>query len=217
MPKGGRACVQLDCNSSFGAVVMLSGFSMNRLPRRILPAVDQQAFQMMTSDSSAIVNDRPAQTMSSGADRELLLLANRLKKTLWRALEIELEREKLSVPQWLILSGLARKEGGTLTHFSRLLDYDAGSLSRVIHQLRLRGLIMTDRASPDRRNALLQLSETGLALHKAIESRAGRLLPLLAATLGNRRIALLAGLVERAIAVLEEESVSLEQHPSSRA
>lgn len=201
----------------FGVVVMPSGLSLKscRLPRWVLQAVDWQRFQMMTSDSSGSSNDRSAKTMSAGADREILLLVNRLKKTLWRALEIELEREELSVPQWLILSGLARKEGETLTHFSRLLDYDAGSLSRVIHQLRLRGLILTDRALPDRRNALLQLSETGLALYDAIESRAGRLPPLLAATLGDRRITLLADLIERAIAVLEEEPVSLQQHPSA--
>lgn len=143
----------------------------------------------------------------SHADREILLLTNRLKKALWRTLEVELERENLSVPQWLVLSGLAQNEGGTLTHFSRLLGYDAGSLSRVIHQLRLRKLIMTDRASQDRRNALLQLSDAGFELYKTIESRTGGLQPVLTTALGHRRMMVLGGLMERAIALLEDDSI----------
>lgn len=158
----------------------------------------------------------PAQATASCEDREILLLTNRLKKALWRTLEVELETEHLSVPQWLVLSGLARQEGGTLTHFSRLLGYDAGSLSRVIHQLRLRKLIMTDRTSQDRRNALLQLSDAGFDLYSAIESRVGRLQPLLATALGTQQMAALAGLMETAIALLEDASTtSKSELPSS--
>jgi DNA-binding MarR family transcriptional regulator len=149
-----------------------------------------------------------APATSSCADREILLLTNRLKKALWRTLESELEREGLSVPQWLVLSGLARKEGGTLTQFSRLLGYDAGSLSRVIHQLTLRKLIVTDRASQDRRNALLELSDAGFDLYRTIESRVSRLPPLVATALGDRRITVLAGLMERAIGLLEDASAT---------
>ena len=160
----------------------------------------------MTIESTTWRNPS-VQTTPSHADREILLLTNRLKKGLWRTQELELERESLSVPQWLVLSGLAQNEGGTLTHFSRLLGYDAGSLSRVIHQLRLRKLVMTDRASQDRRNALLQLSDAGFALYQTIESRTAGLPPVLTTALGRRRMMVLGGLMERAIALLEVDAI----------
>ena len=160
----------------------------------------------MTIESTTWRNPS-VQTTPSHADREILLLTNRLKKALWRTQELELERESLSVPQWLVLSGLAQNEGGTLTHCSRLLGYDAGSLSRVIHQLRLRKLVMTDRASQDRRNALLQLSDAGFALYQTIESRTAGLPPVLTTALGRRRMMVLGGLMERAIALLEVDAI----------
>jgi len=135
----------------------------------------------------------------------MLLLANRLRKALWRAHEIELERGNLSVPQWLILSELAQGKGATLTHFSRLLGYDAGSLSRVIHQLRQRDLVSSVTPSQDRRSAPLQLSAAGRALYAVIEARVGRLPPVLANALGSRRMALLASLMEVAIVLLEQQ------------
>jgi DNA-binding MarR family transcriptional regulator len=100
---------------------------------------------------------------------------------------------------------VASNKGATLTQFSRALGYDAGSLSRVIQQLKVRDLIMVG-SDPDRRRAPLALSEAGLALCNVIESRSGRLQPLLATMLENPRMALLADLMERAIAMLEAQS-----------
>lgn len=160
---------------------------------------------MTTSPLSLVRDVAHEQEIDSGTDIKLLLLANRLKRALWNAQEIELARENLTVPQWLILSGVASNKGATLTQFSRALGYDAGSLSRVIQQLKVRDLIMVG-SDPDRRRAPLALSEAGLALCNVIESRSGRLQPLLATMLENPRMALLADLMERAIAMLEAQS-----------
>ncbi|MFJ1258893.1 MarR family winged helix-turn-helix transcriptional regulator [Cupriavidus sp. CuC1] len=160
---------------------------------------------MMTSPLSLVRDAANQQEIDSDANSKFLLLANRLKRALWNAQEIELARENLTVPQWLILSGLASNKGATLTQFSRTLGYNAGSLSRVVQQLKVRDLIVVG-SDPDRRRAPLALSEAGLALCDAIESRSGQLQSLLATMLGNQRMALLAELMERAIAMLEAES-----------
>jgi hypothetical protein len=66
---------------------------------------------------------------------------------------------------------------------------------------------MTDRASQDRRNALLQLSDAGFALYQTIESRTAGLPPVLTTALGRRRMMVLGGLMERAIALLEVDAI----------
>ncbi|SFI32325.1 MarR family transcriptional regulator, multiple antibiotic resistance protein MarR [Collimonas sp. OK307] len=144
--------------------------------------------------------------------REVILLVNRLQKALWHAAELTLTKEDLNVSQWLILSGIARGEGATLTDFSRLLAHDAGALSRSIHLLAVRGLITTHRKPHDRRSTELRLSEDGFALAESIEGKITRLATVLGAALGVAEVDQITLLMERSILALEEKTPYLRIH-----
>jgi MarR family multiple antibiotic resistance transcriptional regulator len=97
--------------------------------------------------------------------RDLLLSVERLHRTLQNAIEDLLVPHDLSLTQWLILSGVVEGSGSTLTHFARLLNRDAGSLSRAIYQLTRRGLVNHRRNPRDRRSTRLVVSEAGYHIH----------------------------------------------------
>lgn len=136
--------------------------------------------------------------------REVMVLVNRLQKALWHAAELTLAKEGLSVPQWLILSGIASGDGATLTDFSKLLAHDAGALSRSIYQLTKRGLITTHRKPHDRRSTELRLSEASVELFETINAKIDRLATILDAALGNEQVRQISNLMEKSIAALEE-------------
>lgn len=127
--------------------------------------------------SSAIV-DGPQSTMGAGhaGMRDLLLAVERLHKGLQQAIEELLLPHGLSVFQWLIISGMAEGNGHTLTHFSRQLDRDAGSLSRAIYLLSQRGLLRPRHDPHDRRRRHLSLTTEGQRIRQDVSPLITRLL-----------------------------------------
>lgn len=130
----------------------------------------------MTAASTAAVGGMSAPMAPHDDMRNLLLAVERLHRTLQQSIEDLLEPHQLSVTQWLIVSGVAHASGQTLTDFSRLLDRDAGSLSRAIHQLNRRGLLIHRRNPHDRRSTRLVLTAEGRAMHEEVEPRVHRLI-----------------------------------------
>lgn len=108
--------------------------------------------------------------------RGLLLVVERLHKSLQQAIEELLQPHGLSVSQWLIISGMAEDSADTLTHLAQQLDRDAGSLSRAIYRLSQRGLLRPQRNPHDRRSSRLSLTPEGLRIHQDVAPRIARLL-----------------------------------------
>lgn len=109
----------------------------------------------------------------------LLLAVERVHKNLQQAMEDLLAPHRLTVPQWLIMSGIAEGKVRTLTHLSRQLDRDAGSLSRVIYVLTQRQLLSPQRDPRDRRSSQLSLTSEGQRIHQHVAPDIARLLDVL--------------------------------------
>jgi DNA-binding MarR family transcriptional regulator len=112
--------------------------------------------------------------------RDVLLAAERLHRTLRQALEDVLEGDRLNVAQWLILSEIGSRRGGTLTDFARITGRDAGSLSRAVYQLSQRGWLTNRRSKLDRRSADLDLTVDGQLAYDRLAGRIDRLAGVLA-------------------------------------
>ena len=118
----------------------------------------------------------PAISTGPTAMRSLLLEVGRLHKNLQQAMEHLLAPHRLTVPQWLIMSGIAEGNWRTLTHLSRHLDRDAGSLSRVIYVLTQRQLLSPRRNPRDRRSSQLSLTSEGQRIHQHVAPEIAQLL-----------------------------------------
>lgn len=113
------------------------------------------------------------------ADIGMLLTVERLHKSLQQAMEDLLRPQKLSLTQWLILSGMAKGHGHTLTHFSQQLERDAGALSRAIYLLSQRGLVRLERNPLDRRSTRLSLTTEGRRIHEDVAPQITRMMKAL--------------------------------------
>ncbi len=69
------------------------------------------------------------------------------------------------------LAHLEQAEGLTATELGRLLDLDAGYMSRLLRDLKERDLVRATRSAVDARQSLLQLSPAGRKAFKPLEKR----------------------------------------------
>lgn len=145
--------------------------------------------------------------------RELLLVTERLHKTLHGSVAELLAREDLNVTQWLIVSDIAAGHGHTLTDFSRWLERDPGSLSRAIHRLIVRALLDSRRRPGDRRSTELQLTPDGHALVARLSPQLDQLAGTLEHSLSSMPLDALAGQVELALSRLQEQRRALLRPP----
>src|SRR5215831_12339903 len=66
-----------------------------------------------------------------------------------------------TLPQSRVLWELAHHEGITATELARMLDLDAGYLSRLLSSLKSRRLVRAQRSSTDARQSTLSLTAAG--------------------------------------------------------
>ena len=70
----------------------------------------------------------------------------------------------LTHPQYLVMLALWGAEPLSLTELSRMLELDAGTLSRLLKRLEAAGLVRRDRNPTDERSLAVALTERGRAL-----------------------------------------------------
>jgi len=91
----------------------------------------------------------------------------RAQASLRGLLETAFEAEKLNFPQWTVLVRI-RDGARTGAELARSLNYDTGSLTRLIDQLQKLGLLVRKRSKRDRREHELVLTPAGRAMVKAL-------------------------------------------------
>ena len=93
-------------------------------------------------------------------------------QTMLRALlETAFETEELNFSQWTVLITLRDGQAGTSAELARTLNYDTGSLTRMIDQLEMRRLLSRRPSKSDRRVHDLVLTAAGRAMVTALTPR----------------------------------------------
>lgn len=75
-----------------------------------------------------------------------------------------LEPHGLSLPQWVILSVLWRKDGLLVSEIAEYTDNNPPAVSRIIDRMTEKGLVMRDPDREDRRSVHVSLTEKGKGL-----------------------------------------------------
>jgi DNA-binding MarR family transcriptional regulator len=93
-------------------------------------------------------------------------------QTLLRALlETAFENEELNFSQWTVLVRLKEGDAHNSADLARALNYDTGSLTRLIDQLEERKLLIRRKSRTDRRVHDLVLTPAGRAMANAFTPR----------------------------------------------
>ena len=150
----------------------------------------------------------PAQAALRIAD-ELAVSSTRLRRVLRRAVRHDWPYELLPRTQIELLSLVGERPGIGVTEAAVELRLAANTVSTLVNELRLGGLLVRESDTVDRRVARLSVSAAGAARLAAWRDRRAELLAAALTDLTDRdRAALAAGLpaLERLIAGLESET-----------
>jgi MarR family transcriptional regulator, multiple antibiotic resistance protein MarR len=103
-----------------------------------------------------------------------LIAATRTR--LFRALDIELGKLGFTAAQWPILRAVA--DGGTpiAADLCRKLNYDTGSMTRMLKRLEEKGVIVREPAEEDRRIVRLRMTAAGRRLYPKLRDATIRVL-----------------------------------------
>ena len=71
----------------------------------------------------------------------------------------------ITFAQWLVLIRIGSKVGSTAAELCRAIEYDSGSMTRMLDRLEKAGLIYRERSSEDRRVVNLHLTKEGQDLY----------------------------------------------------
>lgn len=100
-------------------------------------------------------------------------LIAKLHHSLRRTLEIELARfGDVSSAQWLVMMILTHQDDVTAASLAKRLNYDPGSMTRLLDRLQEKGLIQRTRADADRRCIQIELTAAGRALKPSLPTAA---------------------------------------------
>jgi len=95
----------------------------------------------------------------------------RAQSLLRALLETAFEKEELNFSQWTVLVQLRDRVASNSAELSRSLNYDTGSLTRLVDQLEERKLVIRRRSRSDRRVHDLALTQAGRAMVTALTPR----------------------------------------------
>jgi DNA-binding MarR family transcriptional regulator len=104
-----------------------------------------------------------AQTYS--AEDSVGFLIASLRTRIFKAVDIEMGKLGFTSAQWAILRHVAATEPPTAAELCRQLNYDTGSMTRMLARLERKGVIKREPSASDRRIVRLRLTASGRKLH----------------------------------------------------
>jgi len=111
-----------------------------------------------------------------GAEDSVGFLVASLRTRIFKALDIEMGKLGFTAAQWPILRLLAAGESPTAADLCRQLNYDTGSMARMLSRLERKGVIVREPSDSDRRVVRLRLTPAGRRLHPKLRDVAIRVL-----------------------------------------
>jgi DNA-binding MarR family transcriptional regulator len=101
-------------------------------------------------------------------------LIGRVRTVMLSTLDGELQAFGITGMQFGILKNLADGSAETSADLSRVLHYDAGSMTRLVDRLEEKGLIRRERSKDDRRVVTLRVTSAGRTLMPRLRDSAAR-------------------------------------------
>lgn len=157
--------------------------------------------------------------------RSLPMALLRAREAAMRLFRPTLHARNLTEQQWRVLRALASVDSIDATALAELTFLLAPSLTRILRDLEVRGLVNRRAHSHDRRVALLMLSERGAELMRAVGNQSEHIYRDIEARLGSAKLEQLMAMLDDAERVLREaeprgedgDAASPPPNPLSRA
>jgi DNA-binding MarR family transcriptional regulator len=108
-----------------------------------------------------------------------LIAATRTR--LFRALDVELRKHGFSAAQWPILRAVADGETPIAADLCRKLNYDTGSMARMLNRLEEKGVLRREASKDDGRTVRLRITPTGRRIYPKLRDATIRVLNRLVA------------------------------------
>jgi DNA-binding MarR family transcriptional regulator len=99
-----------------------------------------------------------------------------LRTRMFRALDLEFDKFGFTAAQWPILRSVADGETPTAADLCRRLNYDTGSMTRMLNRLEQKGVIVRVPNASDRRVVTLKITPAGRRVHRKLRESAMRVL-----------------------------------------
>ena len=127
-------------------------------------------------------------------------MVGRLKTVMLGQLDDELRDLDISSAQWIILMRIANGCGSTSAELCRGLQYDTGSMTRMLDRLEEKGLILRHRSAEDRRVVQLALTEQGVSLYPQLRQASQRMMDQMLGGMSDDEVAQIKSLLRRMLA-----------------
>lgn len=95
---------------------------------------------------------------------------------MFRALDLEFAKFDFTAAQWPILRSVADGETPTAADLCRRLNYDTGSMTRMLNRLEQKGVIVREPSAADRRVVQLRITPAGRKIHRKLRDATIRVL-----------------------------------------
>ncbi len=99
-----------------------------------------------------------------------------LRTRLFRALDLEFDKFGFTAAQWPILRTVADGQTPTAADLCRRLNYDTGSMTRMLNRLEQKGVIVRVPSAEDRRVVQLKITPAGRKIHRKLRDATIRVL-----------------------------------------
>ena len=99
------------------------------------------------------------------AESSIGYLVASLRTRIFKAVDIEMGRLGFTAAQWTILRHLSASDPPTAADLCRQLNYDTGSMTRMLSRLERKGVVARVPSESDRRIVRIKLTAAGKKLH----------------------------------------------------
>lgn len=138
-------------------------------------------------------------------DRSLPMQLLKAREAVMKNFIPHLREHDLTPQQWRVLRALFETEGLELSEVSRRCYLLMPSLSRIVQNLEKRALISRSISDSDQRRSIVELTESGLALVKAMMPESEARYQKITDTFGYGKLELLSELLDELVEKLEEK------------
>lgn len=136
---------------------------------------------------------------AADVDLSLGYMLTSVRTRMLQEMDGRLNPHGLTGAQFTILRRIAEGAANTAAELCRLLQYDTGSMTRMLDRLEEKGMITRQRSPDDRRVVNIQLTPTGAEQYPKLRDEARAAANGMFAVLTDQELDQLSGLLQRLI------------------
>jgi DNA-binding MarR family transcriptional regulator len=142
-------------------------------------------------------NDTSAPAEPIDPEMTVGYLVGAVRSRLMQELDADLSEFSMTAAQFVILRRIADGTAGTAAELCRSLQYDTGSMTRMLDRLEEKSLISRERSPDDRRVVHIKLTQIGSELFPKLKAVAARKLKQKLAVFNPDELAQLTAFLQR--------------------